>query len=110
MIGRLIPCYRSLTFAAMDTTSSALSRILSLLAEHPDVQDKLRAELIEAKKSNGDEELGYDQLVSLPYLDAVCRESLRVWVPGHCPFMTEHMVDLRYRYPPLSTTLRMQVF
>lgn len=62
----------------MDTTSSALSRILLLLADHQDVQDKLRAELIEAKKNNGDQELGYDKLVSLPYLDAVCRETLRV--------------------------------
>ncbi|KAF9440306.1 cytochrome P450, partial [Macrolepiota fuliginosa MF-IS2] len=61
----------TLTFAAMDTTSSALSRTLGLLAEHPDVQDKLRAELREAKGDNGGEDLGYDQLVSLPYLDAV---------------------------------------
>jgi cytochrome P450 len=62
----------------MDTTSSALSRILSLLADHQDVQDKLRAELIEAKKIIGGKELEYDQLVGLPYLDAICRETLRV--------------------------------
>lgn len=59
----------------MDTTSNALSITLSLLAEHPDVQEKLRKEIIEA--SNG-EDLGYDTLVSLPYLDAVCRETLRL--------------------------------
>lgn len=69
----------SLTFAAMDTSSSALSRILYLLAEHQDVQDKLRSELLEAKKNNGGEELDYDQIVVLPYLDAVCRETLRVY-------------------------------
>lgn len=69
----------SLTFAAMDTSSSALSRILYLLAEHQDVQDKLRSELLEAKKNNGGEELDYDQIVALPYLDAVCRETLRVY-------------------------------
>jgi cytochrome P450 len=61
----------------MDTTSSALSRILYLLSTHPDVQDKLRKEIIEARKENRGE-LSYDQLVSLPYLDAVCRETLRV--------------------------------
>ncbi|KXN81939.1 Cytochrome P450 3A6 [Leucoagaricus sp. SymC.cos] len=77
----------SLTFAAMDTTSSALSRILSLLANHPEVQEKLRQELIMAKRENGREELGYDKLVTLPYLDAVCRETLRV-------------------YPPLTTAIR----
>jgi cytochrome P450 len=62
----------------MDTTSSALSRILSLLAEHPSVQEKLRQELMRAKRESGEEELGYDKLVSLPYLDAICRETLRV--------------------------------
>ncbi|PPQ65281.1 hypothetical protein CVT26_000241, partial [Gymnopilus dilepis] len=69
----------SLTFAAMDTTSSALSRILWLLSTHPDVQDKLRQEIAEARKQHGD--LAYDDLVSLPYLDAVCRETLRVYPP-----------------------------
>ena len=59
----------------MDTTSNALSIILQLLAQHIDVQDKLRAEILEA--SNGGD-VDYDTLVSLPYLDAVCRETLRM--------------------------------
>ena len=67
---------RSLIIAATETTSSALSRILHLLSLHPDVQDKLREELERAREEN--EELTYDQLVSLPYLEAVCRETLRV--------------------------------
>jgi len=57
--------------AATDTTSSALSRILHQLALHPDVQDKLRTELKEAHENNGSEELTHDQLVSLPFLEAV---------------------------------------
>ena len=61
----------------MDTTSNALSMILSLLAEHPEVQDKLREEILQASKG---EDLDYDSLVSLPYLDAVCRETLRLYV------------------------------
>ncbi|KAI0355250.1 cytochrome P450 [Trametes cingulata] len=65
-------------FAAMDTTSNALATTLSLLAQHPDVQEKLRKEILEA--SNGGD-LDYDQLVSLPYLDAVCRETLRLHPP-----------------------------
>ncbi|KAF8265237.1 cytochrome P450 [Lactarius quietus] len=65
--------------AATDTTSSALSRVLHLLALHPDVQDKLRKELKEAFED--DEELTHDQLVSLPFLEAVCRESLRLFPP-----------------------------
>ena len=71
-----IHSFRVLIFAATETTSSALSRILHLLSLHPDVQDKLREELKRAHEEN--EELTYDQLVSLPYLEAVCRETLRV--------------------------------
>ena len=59
----------------MDTTSNALAMTLHLLAQHPDVQDNLRNEVLEA--SNG-EDLDYDTLVGLPYLDAVCRETLRL--------------------------------
>ncbi|KAJ3570000.1 hypothetical protein NP233_g4692 [Leucocoprinus birnbaumii] len=64
--------------AGMETTSSAMSKILHLLAIHPDVQERLRNEIREAQK---DGQLTYDQLVSLPYLDAVCRETLRVHPP-----------------------------
>ncbi|KAF6762657.1 cytochrome P450 [Ephemerocybe angulata] len=69
-----------LIFAAMDTTSSALARILHLLSMHQDVQDKLRAELREARENYGDQP-DYDQLISLPYLGAVCRETLRLYPP-----------------------------
>ncbi|KAI0258946.1 cytochrome P450 [Gloeopeniophorella convolvens] len=69
----------SLLIAATDTTSSALSRILHTLALYPEVQDKLRSELREA--CEGNEELPYDQLISLPYMDAVCRETLRLYAP-----------------------------
>ncbi|KAL0958366.1 hypothetical protein HGRIS_000507 [Hohenbuehelia grisea] len=70
----------TLMFAAMDTTSGALARTLQLLAEHPTVQDTLRDEILEAKKAS-DGDIPYDELVSLPYLDAVCRETLRRYPP-----------------------------
>lgn len=69
---------RTILFAAMDTTSSALARTLYLLAEHPEVQDKLRQEIVDAKKFG--EDIGYDELTALPYLDAVARETLRLCV------------------------------
>lgn len=69
----------TLLFAAMDTTSNVLSRILHLLAVHPDVQEQLRTEIINAGQTSGD--FTYDQLVSLPFLDAVCRETLRLYPP-----------------------------
>ncbi|KAF8071756.1 cytochrome P450 [Lyophyllum atratum] len=69
----------TLTFAAMDTTSGALSRVLHLLATHPEVQEKLRQEIVSARQADGD--LSYDEISTLPLLDAVCRETLRIQVP-----------------------------
>ncbi|KAF9224511.1 cytochrome P450 [Gyrodon lividus] len=69
----------SLVSAAMETTSGALSRILLTLAHHPDVQERLRAEYKEAKAEKG--ELDHDDLLNLPYLEAVCRETLRLYPP-----------------------------
>lgn len=75
--------YRTLVLAAMDTTSNALARIFSLLSEHPDVQEKLREELVQARDDGSGKlrDLNYDEVMELPYLDAVCRESLRRYPP-----------------------------
>ncbi|EED77278.1 predicted protein, partial [Postia placenta Mad-698-R] len=59
-----------------DTTSNTLARILQSLAEHSDVQSKLREELLHAGADTGD--LSYDDLMKLPLLDAICRETLRL--------------------------------
>lgn len=63
----------------MDTSASALSRIFHALAQHPKAQEKLRRELLDAMSEHGSE-LPYDVLSELPYLDAVCRETLRMYV------------------------------
>ena len=60
----------------MDTTSSAIARFLYLLSAHQDVQSKLRQEIVEVRKLYGN--LDYDKLLALPYLDAICRETLRL--------------------------------
>ncbi|KAM5543445.1 hypothetical protein V8D89_002696 [Ganoderma adspersum] len=66
-------------FAAMDTTSNALSITLMLLTERPDVQQKLREEILGT--FDDEDNFDYDKLVALPYLDAVCRETLRLHAP-----------------------------
>lgn len=77
----LKPCAESphstLVLAATDTTTNALSRILHVLAMHPDEQQKLRTEITQARHG---ERVSYDSLMNLPYLDAVIRESLRLYV------------------------------
>ncbi|KIM86621.1 hypothetical protein PILCRDRAFT_815850 [Piloderma croceum F 1598] len=95
----LVSQMTTMIFAATDTTSGALARTLSILAEHPDVQDKLRQELIEAREGNGD--LDYNHLSSLPYLDSICRETLRLYPP--VPYVTrEARQDV---IVPLSTPI-----
>ena len=60
----------------MDTTSNALCRVLHLLSEDQEKQDTLRREIVEARRDTGD--LNYDDLMALPYLDGVVRETLRL--------------------------------
>ncbi|KAJ3804415.1 cytochrome P450 [Lentinula aff. lateritia] len=72
----------TLIFAAMDTTSSAMARLLHLLSQHPEAQNKLRQELIEAKRAKDGQDFSYEELTALPYLDAVCRETLRLYTPA----------------------------
>ncbi|KAF8598885.1 cytochrome P450 [Ceratobasidium sp. AG-I] len=67
-------------FAGNETTSTALSRILDILANQPEIQAKLREELrvyYEQRPSG----LDHDSLLELPYLDAITRESLRLHGP-----------------------------
>ncbi|KAI5992708.1 cytochrome P450 [Pisolithus albus] len=64
---------RTLLFASYETTAIMMTWALIELARHPNVQTKLREELL----SFG-EEPSYDQLTTgFPYLDAVVQETLR---------------------------------
>ncbi|KAI0329089.1 cytochrome P450 [Cubamyces sp. BRFM 1775] len=74
----LIGQMSTLLLAAVDSTSNTLSMILELLAKHPEAQEKLRAEILQA---GADQDLDFDTLMGLPYLEAVCRETLRVYAP-----------------------------
>lgn len=61
----------------MDTTANTIARILYTLAQHKGVQAQLRAEIRQARRHGG--ELSYEELEHLPYLDAVCKETLRLY-------------------------------
>ena len=67
-----------MVLAGMDTTANTLARVLQLLAEHPNVQDRLREEILETIESEGSSTVDFDKLLELPYMDAVCRETLRL--------------------------------
>ena len=73
---------RILLFAATDTTSHMMAQVLQLLSEHPDVQDKVRQEILASRSG---QDIAYDQLSALPLLDAVCKETLRLYVAPLLP-------------------------
>ena len=69
--------------AGAETTSTAMCRILHQLALQPVVQDALRQEIVQALASSEEDSgrLEYTTLMALPYLDAVCKETLRIFPP-----------------------------
>jgi cytochrome P450 len=64
-----------LMFAAHDTTTSALSHLVMLLGQHPDIANKIREEM----KGIGKDFLEYDDLDKLPYTELAFLESLRLY-------------------------------
>ncbi|CAG8534969.1 15916_t:CDS:2 [Racocetra fulgida] len=60
---------------------SAASWSLYLLAQHPEIQDRLRKELIEAFPDPNFEPT-FDEINSLEYLECVIKESMRIIPPG----------------------------
>ncbi|KAG1166786.1 hypothetical protein G6F70_009623 [Rhizopus microsporus] len=66
-----------LTFLAAghETTSNTLSWCLWLLAQHQDVQDRLREEV--RVLFQDENSFDYETINSISYLDYVCRETLR---------------------------------
>lgn len=68
-----------LLFAGHETLTSAIASFCLLLAQHPDVCDRARAEQRELIQSNA--EINTDTLKQMPYLDAVMKEVLRFVPP-----------------------------
>lgn len=66
-------------FAGHETTAGVLSRIIHQLSLHHDAQERLREEVTKAREAKGD--LEFEDLLELPYLDAICKETLRVYPP-----------------------------
>ncbi|VDB84009.1 unnamed protein product [Peniophora sp. CBMAI 1063] len=87
----------SVVFGGTETTSTVLSRILHLFALYPDAQDRLREELSEAlaasrlEPDGEDSGIKYDSLMALPFLDAICKETLRLFAP--VPFRPRRSLD-----------------
>ncbi|KAH9043435.1 cytochrome P450, partial [Lactarius hengduanensis] len=114
----LIGQMNTVIVGGVETPALAGSRLLHALASRPTAQARLRSELRRAKldhaasqdipmdgSSWSDIELPYDILMSLPYLDAVVRETLRVYPPTSLLGRTARQTTtLPLRFPVLSST------
>ncbi|OSD00668.1 cytochrome P450 [Trametes coccinea BRFM310] len=89
----LSPCLRFLV-AGHETTSVATTWCLYALTQAPEVQKKLRDELLTLDTDMPT----MDELNSLPYLDAVVRETLRI----HAPVPTTLRVAMKDDVIPIS--------
>ncbi|KAJ7171840.1 cytochrome P450 [Mycena crocata] len=85
----------SFLFAGSDSTALTITWCLHLLSQYPEIQNRLRAEIISAptptdSKRNSTSSVSstssmmqVDTIEALPFLDAVVRETLRVIPPVH---------------------------
>ncbi|EKM53350.1 uncharacterized protein PHACADRAFT_259662 [Phanerochaete carnosa HHB-10118-sp] len=69
---------RTILFAGHETTSSTIGWALLELARHPKAQTRLRQEIIGKRSTRGGAGLTAADAESMPYLQAVLREVLRV--------------------------------
>lgn len=68
-------------FASQDATSSAATWLFQIMAQRPDVLDRIREENYKVRNGNVHAELTLDQLESMKYSRAVVRELLRYRPP-----------------------------
>ncbi|KAI1308001.1 Cytochrome P450 3A11 [Halotydeus destructor] len=93
--------------AGYETTSTLLTFTFYLLSLNKEEQDKLYDELINAG------ELDYDKVMTLPYLDAVVHETLRLFPPG---VIIDRIASQDYKLPgsdvilPKGTDVQMAVW
>ncbi|XP_026678322.1 probable cytochrome P450 313a1 [Diaphorina citri] len=65
----------------IDTTSTEIFSILVMLALHPDVQNKLRKEIIDVLGDDVTQTPTYDNLMKLDYMERVLKEGMRMFPP-----------------------------
>ncbi|CAD6225941.1 GSCOCT00005801001.2-RA-CDS [Cotesia congregata] len=97
-------------FAGHDTTGMALLFIILLLAEHQDIQNRVRAEIEEVLADNNGE-VNFDNIKHLTYLECCIKEALRLY-PSVSVISRKIHEDLvlKHCYVPRGTTLALRIF
>ena len=89
--------------AGHETTAVAMSWVLHLLSQHPEVEERLRAELA----AGWGRSAAMSDLENLPYLKMVIEESMRLYPPVYCTtrgLVSDDEID-GYRLPARSMVL-----
>lgn len=81
--------------AGHHTTSTCLTYTAYLLANHQEIQDKLRKEVNNIINEKGD--TSYDDVMNLQYMDQVVNESLRLYPPVISFITRESTSEFRYK-------------
>ncbi|XP_077990547.1 cytochrome P450 4A5-like [Glandiceps talaboti] len=95
-------------FAGQETTSTGVTWTLHCLSQHPEIQEKVRQEILTVLP-NGDENITWEHLEKLQYLKAVVNESLRLFPP--VPLIPKEALDddmIGPYYIPAGTFLLLQ--
>lgn len=91
-------------FEGHETTAMAICWTLFALGNHPDIQERVREEVLGA----GPE---WQDIVALPYLEKVVKESLRLYPPVFYIARTnEHGITLGDKHVDTSLSLDMHIF
>lgn len=80
--------------AGYETTSNTMSLVTHLLVNYPEVQEKVRQELMSVLEPN--EEITYSTIQKLPYLNCVVSETIRLYPPIFAFVTREAAVDKQY--------------
>ena len=84
-------------FASQDATSSATTWLFQILAQRPDVLDKVREENLRVRNGNKNVRLSMDLLESMTYTRAVVKETLRYRPPV---IMVPYVVKKEFQVTP----------
>ncbi|KAK3389339.1 cytochrome P450 3A5 [Podospora didyma] len=102
MVGHLL----TFTAAGYETTAGAMMWASYVLATNPEVQDKLRAEILPLFEDNPNAKLELSDIEKLSYMHNFCREVLRIHAPAVSTYR-EAKTDLTIcgEFIPKGTTM-----
>lgn len=96
--------------AGYETTSTALGFMAHLLVTYPEIQEKVRAEVMQLLSDNG--KIDYASLSKLTYMQCFINESMRYYPPVTAFVTRSAKRDYHYRdiVIPANTTVRIPAF